>query len=329
VVAAETRLAAPGARADLRNQISALSAELLGVRPDEVVLVAPGSVPKTASGKTRRAAARDRYQAGTLGRPGPGMRWQLARFAWSGAGPGLRRAAGAAVALAYATWAWAVTVLAGAPTWLLVAVLPGPRARWAVVRAAGQLLRRALAVPLTVSGQMPADGPLVAVANHASFIDGLVLVLCLPGPVCFAAAERFSGQRIAGPFLRRIGCEFVSPAQPQQAAAATGRLASALTAGRSLAVWPEGSLGAAAGVRRFHLGAFEAAAAAGTPVVPVGIRGTRAVLPPGSRFPRRGRVHVAIGAPIAPAGHGWAASLALRDQARAAVVALCGEPDVS
>jgi 1-acyl-sn-glycerol-3-phosphate acyltransferase len=40
-----------------------------------------------------------------------------------------------------------------------------------------------------VTGQAPAAQPFVAVANHASIIDGLVLALCLPGPVCFAAAD--------------------------------------------------------------------------------------------------------------------------------------------
>ena len=328
VVAAETRQQDPAARTELRARITALSAGLLGVAPDEVVLAAPGTVPKTTSGKARRAEARDRYQAGTLGQPGRGARWQVARFALSGIRPGLRRAARSGAALLYAAYAWAVTVLVGAPAWLLVAALPGLRARWAVLRRASRLLRRALAVPLTVSGQLPAGSQFVAVANHASFIDGLVLVLCLPGPVCFAAAGAFSAQRIAGPFLRRIGCEFVNPARPQEAAAATRRMAAALAAGRSLTVWPEGSLSHAPGVRHFYLGAFEAAAAAGATIVPIGIRGTRGVLRPGSRFPRRAAVRVSIGNPIAPAGSGWAATVALRDQARAAVLALSGEPDV-
>jgi 1-acyl-sn-glycerol-3-phosphate acyltransferase len=176
--------------------------------------------------------------------------------------------------------------LVGGAAWLLVAALPGLRARWAVARAAGGLIRRMLGVRLSVTGQIPPGArPLVVVANHASFIDGLVVMLCVPGPLRFVASERFAAQRIAGPFLRRIGCEFVRPGGPEQAAAATRRLAVALAAGRSLAIWPEGSLDPAPGLRPFHLGAFEAAAASGTPVIPVGIRGTRDVLRPaaGSR----------------------------------------------
>jgi len=328
VVVAETRLHDTGELAALNGRITALATALLGVPPDEVVLAAPGSVLKTASGKTRRAATRDRYLAGTLGRPGRGARWQLARFALSGLRPGLRAAARSSAGLLYAGYAWGITVAVGAPAWLLVVTLPGLRARWAVLRAAARLLRRLSAVPLTVAGEITGGAsPFVAVANHASFADGLVLVLCLPGPVCFAAAEKFATQRIAGMFLRRIGCEFVHRAEPQQAAASTCHLTAALAGGRSLAVWPEGSLDPAPGLRPFHLGAFEAAAATGASVVPVGIRASRELVRPGSRFPRRAAIQVVIGDPIPPAGAGWTAALAMRDQARAAVLALCAEPD--
>ncbi len=255
VLVAETRLHDAGELAALNGGITALATTLLGIPPDEVVLAAPGSVLTTASGLTRRAATRDRYLAGTLGRPGPGARWQVARFALSGQRPGLRAAARSGAALLYAGYAWGITVAVGAPAWLLVTTLPGLRARWAVLRAAARLLRRLSAVPLTVTGEITGGAsPSVTVANHASFIDGLVLVLCLPGPVCFAAAEKFATQRIAGRFLRRIGCEFVYRAQPQHAAASTGHLTAVLADGRSLAVWPEGALDPAPGLRPFHLG---------------------------------------------------------------------------
>jgi 1-acyl-sn-glycerol-3-phosphate acyltransferase len=330
VVVAETRLQDTRALAALRDKITAVSADLLGTPPDEVVLAAPGSVLKTASGKIRRAATRERYETGRLGRPGRGPRWQVARFALSGARTQLGRAARSRAGLLYAGYAWAVTAVVGAPAWLLIAALPTLRGRWAVLRTAGRVLRWLLRVPLTVTGEVPAGArPFVAAVNHASFIDGLILVLCLPGPICFAADEKFATQRIAGPFLRRIGCEFVHRAEPQRAAADTRGLVGALRSGRSLAVWPEGSLDRAPGLRPFHLGAFEAAAEAGALVVPIGIRGSRDVVCPGGRFPRRGAVHVAIGDPVTPAGTGWSAALAMRGQARAAVLALCGEPDVA
>jgi fatty-acyl-CoA synthase len=38
------------------------------LRPREVVLLAPGSIPKTTSGKIQRGRARELYMAGLLGR---------------------------------------------------------------------------------------------------------------------------------------------------------------------------------------------------------------------------------------------------------------------
>jgi 1-acyl-sn-glycerol-3-phosphate acyltransferase len=271
----------------------------------------PGNGPNLELGGSRPACAR----------------WQLARFALAGLLPGGRAATRAVGGLLYAGYAWAVTVTVGSLVWLLVVTLPGLRARWAVLRAAAWLLRCLLGIPLTVSGRAPDGGPFVTVANHGSFIDGLVLVLCLPDPVCFAVAEKFATGRITGLFLRRIGAQFVHRAQPQQAATSTAQLAAVLAAGRSLAIWPEGALDPAPGLRPFHLGAFEAAASAGAPVVPVGIRGSRELLRPGRRFPHRTALHVAITDPIPPAGPGWHAALALRDQARTAILALSGEPD--
>ena len=68
--------------------------------------------------------------------------------------------------------------------------------------------------------------------------------------------------------------------------------------------------------------------AAGVPVVPVTICGTRSLLRADSRFPHRGAVRVSIGAPILPVGTDWAAALKLRDAARAELLAHLGEPDL-
>ena len=46
--------------------------ERTGVQPHAVELLAPGSLPRTSSGKLRRAEARRRYLAGELGPPGRG-----------------------------------------------------------------------------------------------------------------------------------------------------------------------------------------------------------------------------------------------------------------
>jgi 1-acyl-sn-glycerol-3-phosphate acyltransferase len=82
------------------------------------------------------------------------------------------------------------------------------------------------------------------------------------------------------------------------------------------------------------MGAFHAAAAAGVPVIPIAIRGSRSLLRAGSWFPRRGPVTVTLGAPLHPqqlmaAGDDrWRLAVRLRDAARARILAHCGEPDL-
>ncbi len=328
VVLAESRLDDSDASAELRRRITALTVDLLGTPPDDVVLAPPGTVLKTSSGKIRRAACRQLYEAGDIGRRTSPARWQIARFALRSAGPQAHRAARTMDGLLYAAYAWTITLLGGVPVWLLVTVMPTLRLRWIVLRAAGRVVRRLWGLPLAVTGTVPESGPYVVVANHASFIDGLALVLCLPTPVAFVAGGELATQRIAGPFLRKLGCEFVDRAHPQQRSSDAARITEALKAGRSFVFFPEGSLHRAAGLRSFRLGAFAAATDSGAPIVPVGIRGSRDVVRPGGRFPRRGAVYVAIGDPIPPSGRGWSATLDLRDRARAAILALSGEPEL-
>ncbi len=67
VVMAETRVTGDDARAALRSEIAATAVDLLGVAPDDVVLAPPRTVLKTSSGKIRRAASQQLYQAGKIG----------------------------------------------------------------------------------------------------------------------------------------------------------------------------------------------------------------------------------------------------------------------
>jgi 1-acyl-sn-glycerol-3-phosphate acyltransferase len=93
----------------------------------------------------------------------------------------------------------------------------------------------------------------------------------------------------------------------------------AIRGGTSLVFFPEGTFLEAPRLLPFRLGAFKTAVETGCPVVPVAIRGTRAILPAGAWLPRRGPITVAIGAPIAPRERDWREIVRLRDAARAEI----------
>jgi fatty-acyl-CoA synthase len=52
--------------ARLRDDISKAVADAVGVRPEDIVLLRPGTLPKTSSGKLRRSICRSRYRTAEL-----------------------------------------------------------------------------------------------------------------------------------------------------------------------------------------------------------------------------------------------------------------------
>jgi 1-acyl-sn-glycerol-3-phosphate acyltransferase len=152
VVLAETREQQEPVRQRLREAVQDAVVGLLGEPADEVVLVPPHAVPKTSSGKVRRAASRELYRSGRIGHGTAAMGWQLARLALAGARVQLGRAWQAAWAPLYSAWVWSLFVLLGVPLWLAVAVLPGLRARRRLTRTVARLMFRCAGLPLRASG---------------------------------------------------------------------------------------------------------------------------------------------------------------------------------
>jgi len=330
IVVAETTETAESVRQEIRTQIAATTVDLLGTPPDEVVLAPKGTVLKTSSGKIRRAACADLYNKGAIGVRPRSVWWQVVRFSWRGVGPGLRRRRRRLSALAYAAYVWLLFVAIGLPTLVLVAIVPGLAPRRRVVRSATHALLRLSGTQLNVQGAFPAptDTIFVVAANHASWLDSLVMVSCLPPNAAFVAGEVMGRQHVAGFLLRRIGTEFVERYDTGQAVADTTRLGH-MAETNSLVFFPEGGLARAPGLRPFHLGAFVAAAEANCPILPVAIRGTRSMLRPGHKFVRRGSVTVVIGDPIHPVESGWLGAMQLEREARAFILRECGEPDLA
>jgi 1-acyl-sn-glycerol-3-phosphate acyltransferase len=82
------------------------------------------------------------------------------------------------------------------------------------------------------------------------------------------------------------------------------RCIAVLEAGEPLVLFPEGERKSGDVVQPLFDGAAYVALRAGVPIVPVGIGGSEAVMPKGSKFIHPRKVHVIIGAPIVRAGIG-------------------------
>lgn len=326
VVLAETRLQEPHKRAQLRSRIAELSVDVLGVPADDIVLAAPRTVLKTSSGKIRRAACRALYEQGQLGRQGRPVAMQVARLWLDALETRLRRPVRWAAALAYAAWLWAVFA-GGAVASAGAALLPGRTNRKRVVRAIARGAMRATLLPIEIEGGTRlVPGPMVVVANHASYVDSLLLIAVLPARACFVAKHELGRLAPVRWLLRRIGTRFVVRGDVHASVEDARQLVQAAQRGETLVFFPEGTFGRAPGLKAFHLGAFVTAVQAHAAVLPVSLRGTRSVLRGGSWWPRRSPVRIHFGAVVQPQATGWAEAVRLRDAARLDIGAHCAEP---
>jgi len=329
VVLAETRSEDAAQQQALRRRINDLALSLLGGPVDDIVLAPPHTVPKTSSGKIRRVAAREYYERGPSAVRLQAVWLQLARLALAGVAPQLRRAWRVVTGLAFAARAYVVF----APLMLIAfvaAAFCSVRVAWNVGHRMARAFLWLSGIPLVVRGleNLPA-GPAVIAPNHASYMDGLVLMAVLEQRgYAYVAKREFLGNFFMRTFLGGLGSVFVERVDVQKSAEHAEELVGAARRGASLIVFPEGTFRHHAGLLAFRTGAFQVAAQAGIPVVPVGLRGVRSMLRDGTWYVRRSTVSVSIAPPIMPDGSDWNAAVRLRDRVRAEILKRCGEPDL-
>lgn len=334
VILVETRETDGAARDALHKNIASATVDVLGEPADEIVLAPPHTVLKTSSGKIRRSASRDLYEAGLVGAASRAVWWQVARLAWGGWLPAIRRCMSLGREIVYGVYVWTVFSLVAPLLWLVTVLTAQPARAWAIGHRAARLLFTLTGTPLIVRGleNLPHDTPNVLVANHASYMDGLALIAALPVSYAFVAKRELRDHFISRVYLERLGAQFVERLAAQQSVEDAKHLAEQAASGKSLAFFPEGTFTRVSGLLPFHLGAFVAAAQAGVPVVPVAIRGSRGMLRSGQWLPRRGTLVVTVGTPILPArevSDAYAAAVRLSEAARAQILQHCGEPDAA
>jgi len=330
VVLAEIREETAVKREQIQAEITRLAVDLLGMPADDIVLAPPRTVLKTSSGKVRRAACRERYERGELlgaQRP-PWQQWL--RLAGAGAIAQARRRLERAADAAWAVWAWAVYLLIVPLAWLLIAAAPALGLRRRIARTCARLALALTGLTPRVTGLPRLDGhegPLIVVANHASYFDALILTAVLPPRFTYVAKQELLKKPLAAIPLRRLGSAFVERFDSARGVEDTRALEERVRAGESVVFFPEGTFKSQPGLLPFRMGAFMLAVRAGRPVLPVTLVGTRMLLRGVDLRPHYSTLKVHIGVPLSAAGEDWQAALQLRDLARRQILAQLGEPD--
>ncbi len=229
----------------------------------------------------------------------------------------------------FGIYAWLAFVLCVLSGIVFALLLPGLERRRRWVTASARTTFRLTGVSVQVRGleKLP-TGHCIVVANHASYIDGVVLFGFLPPRFAFVIKGEMQNYPAVHFLLRRIGAKFVERFEASGSARDARQLLKAASSGESLAFFPEGTFLPSPGLDRFRPGAFAAAIKGSLPVVPAVISGSRRVMPGGHILPRHGHLRIDVLDPIKPGNPAYEDSAELAEQARQRILEILDEPDL-
>jgi 1-acyl-sn-glycerol-3-phosphate acyltransferase len=179
-------------------------------------------------------------------------------------------------------------------------------------------------IDLRVRGRERLDGgaTFLLMSNHQSHYDIPVLFNAISGSIRMVTKAELFRLPVFGPALREAGFIEIDRSNRHKAIESLNRARAALRAGTHVWIAPEGTRSRTGELLPFKKGGFMLAIDAGLPILPVGIAGTHAVLPPDAMLTSRGqRVGVVIGEPIKPEGKTRADLMVETRHAIAALVA--------
>jgi 1-acyl-sn-glycerol-3-phosphate acyltransferase len=212
------------------------------------------------------------------------MRWIRAALVWTG------------IALATAAF--------GIPA-IFAAFIP-PRGDWFLLFARGWsrtiLAISGVRVRVLHPERLRTGRSVVLVSNHESFADIVVLLANVPIQVRFLAKRGVFSVPILGWSIRAAGFIPVDRGDRTRSAATVEAALARLRGGRSLVIFPEETRTRTGELLPFKKGAALLALKSGLPILPVGIAGTRRVLPRTTLLPTPGDVVLVAGGPLEAGG---------------------------
>jgi len=195
---------------------------------------------------------------------------------------------------------------------------------WAGTDWARDILRAA-GTPVIAEGleSIPRDRPVIYAANHSSMFDIWALFATLPGSIRFVAKRELFKIPLLGRAMRAAGHIPIDRAARKKAFEAYDEAASTIQRGTSsIVVFPEGTRSRTGELLPFKNAPFGFAIAAQVPIIPVYVHHTFEILPKGAWRLRSRPIRLLVAPPISTRGLGPDDRERLRDEVRAAMVAL-------
>ncbi len=184
---------------------------------------------------------------------------------------------------------------------------------------------RAAGTPVVAEGleNIPRDRPVIYASNHSSMFDIWALFATLPGSVRFVAKRELFKIPLLGSAMLAVGHIPIDRAARKKAFEAYDEAARTIQRGTSsIVVFPEGTRSRTGELLPFKNAPFGLAIAAHVPVVPVYLHHTFEILPKGAWRLRPRPIRLLVAPSISTSGLRPEDRERLRDEVRAAMVAL-------
>jgi len=146
---------------------------------------------------------------------------------------------------------------------------------------------------------LPATGGAIFCPNHTSVIDSFMLPCVLPRRISFVGKAEYMDSWKTKHLFPAIGMIPIDRSGGNASERALNTAARVLEDGEFFGIYPEGTRARDGRLHRGHTGPARLALRTGTPIVPVGIVGTREIQPPEAKLPRPFKnAEVRFGRPI-------------------------------
>ena len=161
----------------------------------------------------------------------------------------------------------------------------------------GPVLRAAFRLRAVGAEHVPASGPAILAANHASFLDPILISLPTRRAVRFLVSNQFYRDRRLHAVLRSLGT--IPVGGDAGIVRSFRRVSKVIDGGGLLGIFPEGGITRDGSMKPFRAGTAVLAMRLGVPVIPIHVHGTFEALPRYAKWPRFVPVTVQFGEPLA------------------------------
>jgi len=202
---------------------------------------------------------------------------------------------------------YVIMVVLAIPVFLFCYITRWPNLLLSIGKAAMGMSKIILGIKLEVQGleHVERKKQYVFMANHLSFIDGPLLFLLIPQQIRVILKIGIVRIPIVGPLMKYVGFVSVDRKGIKSGQKSIDYASKLIREkGYSFLIFPEGTRSRDGKLHEFRRGGFFLALNSQTPIVPITIKGTYALMPKGSFFIKRGKIIVIFHAPVSVKGFG-------------------------